>query len=226
MNADETPTSDDIFADLAPEQHARLERRMQHARHPAGYQFYAPGTQGEQLLIVERGRVRLYKLSPEGRALTLFVLEPPAIFGEMALVERPHDSFAEAMTECSVATLDSDEVRRMLRANSAVALRFMDIISQRLRALEGRLADIAFKSVPQRLASLLLSLSDRAPDQPATDTPPAVVRYTHQQLAEMIGSYRETVTKAIGEFREAGLIQVEEDVIILTNMPQLRATAG
>jgi CRP-like cAMP-binding protein len=52
------------------------------------------------------------------------------------------------------------------------------------------------------------------------------VRFTHQQLAEMIGSYRETVTKAIGEFREAGLINVRDDTIHLTDLPQLRALAG
>ena len=57
-------------------------------------------------------------------------------------------------------------------------------------------------------------------------TPPAVVRYTHQQLAEMIGSYRETVTKAIGEFREAGLIRVEEDAIYLTDVARLRELVG
>jgi CRP/FNR family transcriptional regulator, cyclic AMP receptor protein len=98
----------------------------------------------------------------------------------------------------------------------------MTIMSQRLRALERKLADIAFKSVPQRLATVLLNLADRQGARPDHSEPPGVVRYTHQQLAEMIGSYRETVTKAIGEFREAGLIRVEEDLIYLTDIVRLR----
>ncbi len=215
-------SADDIFRDLPPEQRAWLERRTVSTEFAAGHIFYTPGEQGDQLMIVRRGRVRLYKLSPEGRALTLFVLEPQAIFGELALVGRQHDSFAEAMTDCRIGLLDRVTLRDLLRTHPAVTLRFMDVMSERLRALERKLADIAFKSVPQRLASVLLNLADCRAEAPSPDDPPAVVRYTHQQLAEMIGSYRETVTKAVGEFREDGLIRVEEDVIYLTDVPRLR----
>jgi CRP-like cAMP-binding protein len=145
----------------------------------------------------------------------------------MALAEDwVHDTFAESMTECSIGTIGRDDLRLALNAYPAAALRFMNIMSRRLRALERKLADIAFKSVPQRLATVLLNLADTHEVYPRPDTPPAVVRYTHQQLAEMIGSYRETVTKAIGEFREAGLIRVEEDAIYLTDMARLRELAG
>jgi CRP-like cAMP-binding protein len=218
--------ADDIFGDLKPEQRAQLERRVIVADYPPGHIFYTPGEQGDRLLIVRRGRVRLYKLSPEGRALTLFVLEPQAVFGEMALVDRQHDSFAEAVTECSIGTLARSTLRDILRDNPAVTLRFMDVMSERLRAMERKLADIAFKSVPQRLASVLLNLADCRADRPSGGAPPVVVRYTHQQLAEMIGSYRETVTKAVGEFREDGLIRVEEDAIYLTDVLRLRELAG
>jgi CRP/FNR family transcriptional regulator, cyclic AMP receptor protein len=169
--------------------------------------------------------VRLYKLSPEGRALTLMVLEPPALFGDMALAAAAHhDSFAEAMSGCTVGMLGREALQTVLRANPALSLRLMGVMGRRLRAMERKLADIAFKSVPQRLAGVLLSLvDDRDADAAGA---PSVLRYTHQQLAEMIGSYRETVTKAIGEFREAGLIRVEEDAISLTDVPRLRAIVG
>jgi CRP/FNR family transcriptional regulator, cyclic AMP receptor protein len=136
-----------------------------------------------------------------------------------------HDSFAETMVESRVGTLGRDALRDLLSANPALALRLMAVLSRRLRAMERKLADIAFKSVPQRLAGVLLSLVADGGDT-ADDTVPAVLRYTHQQLAEMIGSYRETVTKAIGEFREAGLIRVEEDAIYLTDIARLRAIIG
>ena len=130
------------------------------------------------------------------------------------------------MTECGIGTIGRDDLRHALNAYPAAALRFMNIMSRRLRALERKLADIAFKSVPQRLATVLLNLADTHEAYARPASPPAVVRYTHQQLAEMIGSYRETVTKAIGEFREAGLIRVEEDAIYLTDMARLRELAG
>src|SRR5919206_1741151 len=91
-----TIAGDDVFRDLTPEQRNTIERRISYADYPSGHIFYAAEEQGDRLLILRRGRVRLYKLSPEGRALTLVVLEPPAIFGETMLVEPwVQDSFAE-----------------------------------------------------------------------------------------------------------------------------------
>jgi CRP/FNR family transcriptional regulator, cyclic AMP receptor protein len=220
-----TVADEDILIDLSAEQRAQIERQISYAEYPAGHLFYAPDDDGDQILILRRGRVRIYKLSLEGRALTLLMLEPSSVFGEMALAEQwRHDSFAEAMTECQVGSLSRRELRRVLNSHPQTAMRFMGVMSTRLRAMERKLADIAFKSVPQRLATVLLSLANVQRAQQG-DTP-AVVRFTHHQLAEMIGSYRETVTKTIGEFREAGLIRVEEDVISLTDLPRLRALVG
>lgn len=219
-----TIAEDDLFRDLAPAERAELERRISYANYPSGHIFYAPEEYSDELLILRSGRVRIYKLSPEGRAMTLLVLEPKSIFGEMMLVDHwTQDSFAEAMTDCTVGALGRSDLRRALSSYPALALRVMETMSRRLRALENKLADVAFKSVPQRLATVLLNLADV---QPAGESPPAVVRYTHQQLAEMIGSYRETVTKAIGEFREAGLIRVDDEAIYLTDMGRLRALIG
>src|SRR4051812_18349670 len=82
-----TIAGDDIFCDLTPEQRAEVERQIRYATFAAGHIFYAPEDYGDRLLILRRGRVRIYKLSPEGRALTLLVLQPDAIFGEMILVD-------------------------------------------------------------------------------------------------------------------------------------------
>jgi CRP-like cAMP-binding protein len=225
--ADYTFADEDIFGDLKPEQRGRIERAISWAEYPSGQIFFAPEESGDRLYLLRRGRVRIYKLSPEGRTLTLLILEPSSLFGEMALAEGwVHDTFAESMTECSIGTIGRDELRRALNAYPSASLRFMNIMGRRLRALERKLADIAFKSVPQRLATVLLSLADALGEQAESATPPSVVRYTHQQLAEMIGSYRETVTKAIGEFREAGLIRVEEDAIYLTDVARLRELVG
>lgn len=216
---------EEIFRDLTAEQRAQLDRMTSQMTYPAGHIFYSPDESGDRLYMLQRGRVRLYKLSPEGRALTLYVLEPGAIFGETALAEQwQHDSFAEAMTDSTVGVLRRDELRRFLAANPNIALRFMDVMSRRLRSLERKLADIAFRSVPQRLATVLLGLANCQP-LPSPDSPPEIVRYTHQQLAEMIGSYRETVTKALGEMREAGLIRVEDDAIQLTDVARLQELA-
>jgi CRP-like cAMP-binding protein len=217
----------DIFRSLESRQRAEVEQMIAYNVYPGGQIFHSPSEVGQQLFVLRSGRVRVYKLSPEGRALTLMVLEPPTIFGEMTLVGQwVHDTFAEAMVECVIGMIGRDTLRGILTRHPYVSLSFMELMGQRLRAMENKLADIAFKSVPQRLASVLLSLSGIGPGQAAGISPPSVVRYTHQQLAEMIGSYRETVTKAIGEFREAGLIRIEDDAISLTDLAQLQRLAN
>lgn len=221
-------TAGDIFAHLGAAERAEIERLISYSIYPAGQIFHSPHEVGEQLFVLRSGRVRIYKLSPEGRALTLMVLEPVTIFGEMTLVGQwLHDTFAEAMTECVIGLIGRDTLRRILERHPQVALAFMELMGQRLRAMENKLADIAFKNVAQRLASVLLNLAG-LPSQSAAlpANPPMVVRYTHQQLAEMIGSYRETVTKAIGELREAGMIRIDDDVISLIDVEQLQRLAG
>lgn len=217
----------DIFANLEPRERAEVERLITYSVFPAGQIFHSPNEIGEQLFVLRQGRVRIYKLSPEGRALTLMVLEPRTLFGEMTLVGQwLHDTFAEAMTECMIGVIGRDTLRRILESYPQVAIAFMELMGQRLRSMENKLADIAFKNVPQRLASVLLNLAGVPAGQAQPSQPPSVVRYTHQQLAEMIGSYRETVTKAIGELREAGVIRIEDDTIFLTNLEQLQRLAN
>jgi CRP-like cAMP-binding protein len=205
----------DLFAELFAA--LGLESsEVEFVERPAGYVFYGPEDAGADIYLLRRGRVRLYTISPEGRALMMLLLDPPSVFGEMSLVEGwRHDSYAVSATPCLVGTVRSETLRRALNVQPSLALRFMTVMSRRLRAIERKLADIAFKSVPQRLAAALLGLWAERRDMPPT------VRSTHQQLAEMIGSHRETVTKAIGEFRNAGLIRVEEEAIHLTDLVRL-----
>ncbi|WP_298818734.1 Crp/Fnr family transcriptional regulator [Chloroflexus sp.] len=213
-----------LFPDLDPAAHADLEAFLQTDSYPAGHIFHMPNEIGRYVFFLQQGRVRIYKLSPEGRALTLLVLHPPSLFGEMALIgDGIHDTCAEAMTDCVVARIDREVLRSFLGRQPRAAIDLMELMGTRLRAMEQRLADIAFKSVPQRLAALLLDLAGDPVDGAA---PATLVRYTHQQLAEMIGAYRETVTKALGDMREANLIRIADDAIILVDPVQLRRLAS
>jgi CRP/FNR family cyclic AMP-dependent transcriptional regulator len=217
----------DIFRGLDSGQREEVERLIAYNMYPPGQLFHSPNEVGEQLFVLRSGRVRIYKLSPEGRALTLMVLEPVSIFGEMTLVGQwLYDTFAEAMSECVIGVIGRDTLRSILERYPQVAIAFMELMGRRLRTMEHKLTDIAFKSVPQRLASVLISLSGINSGSPVLSDPPSVVRYTHQQLAEMIGAYRETVTKAIGELRESGVLRIEGDTILLTDVARLQRLAN
>ncbi len=187
----------------------------------AGALLYSPEEHGEVLFLLKEGRVRLYRLSPDGKALTTAIVEPGAAFGEMALLgQGMQDSFAEAMERCILYTLNKRDVQEVLLSDPRVSRRLLELVSQRLEDTEKKLAEFAFKNVPQRLASLLLQLAHPAPGQRQGPIP-LPVRYTHQQLAEMIGTYRETVTKVLNDFRQQGWIRIEHGRIQLVDIAAL-----
>ncbi len=213
----------DIFCDLEPHQRDEITHQIHYTTYPAGHMLHAPGDYHAHFFILQSGRVQIYKKSLEGRILRINVLEPVSVFGEITLVHQwMYNCFAETMTTCIIGTIERAAMHTILQTYPQVTIRFMELMGQRLHEMENKLVDIAFKSVPQRLATVLINLSSSSPPANNPALPPSVARYTHQQLAEMIGSYRETVTKIIGEFREEGLIRVEGDFIYLTDMSRLQ----
>jgi len=212
----------ELFQDLTPAEMQILERRMPHMTVAAGRLIYSPDDRGEVIFILKEGRVRLYRLSPEGKSLTTAIIGPGSVFGEMVLLgQGMRESFAEAIDDCIVCTLNRRDVQDILLADPRVARRLIELISQRLIEAERKLEDFAFKSVPERLVSLLLQLSnvDLAQAHGSIILPD---RYTHQQLAEMIGTYRETVTKTMNDLRGRGLIRTEQGRIHLLDLERLQ----
>jgi len=194
-------------------------------RVPAGTVFFSPEQVGEVLFILKEGRVRLYRLSGDGKALTTAVLEAGTIFGEMALLgQHLHQSYAEALSPCLLCLMSREDVTGLLLSDPRIATRIAETLGQRLISAEQRLSDFAFKNLPQRLASLLLQLA-RPPRARLfrAASGPREVRFTHEALAEMIGTYRETVTKILNEFRAQELIALKRGCVVLTDETTLRA---
>lgn len=218
--------STDLFQDLSEEELTALEHRIPTITIPAGQLIYSPEEPAAALFLLKSGRVRLFRISPEGKSLTLAIVEPGAVFGELALLgPGTHDSFAEALDDSVIWSLSTRDVQEVLLANPRIARRLLGLIGQRLTATERKLEDFAFKRVPARLATLLLELGRASAGQEGNPIP-LRARYTHQQLAEMIGSYRETVTKVLNEFRAEGLIRFERGYIQLVDLAGLRRKAG
>ncbi len=215
----------DLFQDLSEAELASLEGRMARLTVEAGRLIYSPEERSETLFLLRKGRVRLYRLSPEGKTLTTAIIEPFSLFGEMALIgQGTEDHFAEALEDCELYVLNRRDVQNLLLADPRVARRLLDLVGRRITDTERRLEEFAFKSVPQRLASLLLQLAQKVAEPEGTLALPT--RYTHQQLAEMIGTYRETVTKVLNDFRQRGLIRIERGRILVLDPEALREMAS
>ena len=184
------------------------------AAYARGQTIYTPTQPADALLLLVSGQVGLYLLSDEGRALTLRVIEPGQIFGQIALAGAgSYDSFAEALTPIVAYSIPRDEALALAEREAALGLALLEDLGRHRQAISRLFDEVAFKSVPARLATLLLDLAQTADSA----QPSRVPRRSHRQLAERINAYRETVTKVINQFRAARLLEIDRSFITLLN---------
>jgi CRP-like cAMP-binding protein len=210
----------EVFQDLTINELAEMDRQITMATCKPGKIFYMPEDTGEVLFLLKKGRVQLYRLSPNGKKLVIATLGAGAIFGEMSLVgQGMHNTFAEAVDECLLCVMSRADVERLMREKPQVAFRFVEALGDRVTQLESNLEEIAFKSIPARLASLLLRLSREQGGKNA------VKGYTHQDLGELLGTYRETITQTLNDFKTDGLIEIGRKNIGLLDVDSLEVLA-
>lgn len=192
----------DVFRDLPHEEVERLAQTTTMITAPKGRILYRPGETNAALFLLKKGRVQVTRETEDGKRLVSAVLSPGTFFGEMALVGQrfPQDSTAEALEDALVCVLSRHDLERFILEHPKVGLRFLEQVSARLVETEAIVEDFAFKSVPARLAGTLLRLAEAAPEQ--------TVHVSHQELADMIASYRETVTLILNQFRDQGLVEL------------------
>jgi CRP/FNR family cyclic AMP-dependent transcriptional regulator len=209
----------ELFRDLSERDLAELELVTTLTSVSRGRVFYRPEDPGERLFLLRQGRVQLYRISPEGKKLVIATLGPGALFGEMALLgQQMHNAFAEAMEDCSIMVMSRADLERLMLNDPTIGRRILTLTQRRLNDAEARLEDMAFKGIPARLASLLLRLS-------ADQDSDTITGLTHQDLAETIGTYRETATQVLNDLKADGLIEIGRKRITILDADRLRDIA-
>ncbi len=210
------------LAAVRPDPWWRLKQAARRRTFHRGEVLFQAGRPADELYLLERGRIRLFSRSPQGRRLTLSVVEPGDIFGEQALFPRgARTSHAQALTDGVLYALSRQRLEELLWEDPTLVLQVLENLGKRLRSVERRLGDLVFKSAPERLAALLLDMVDPRVRQSSGPTW-LPFRYTHQQFAEMINTHRETVTKIFSRFRDDRLLDFDRDQIVLLDMERLR----
>jgi len=206
-------SSSELFEGLTDAALADLDGRLRAAGFRKGELIYSPYDRGDALYLLEARRVRLYRSAHDGRQLTMAMLDEGEAFGLVPVNgDDLHDAYAEAMSDCVLRVVPAADLERTAAEHPQVAMNLLRSLSQRLRSVEDRLESLAFRGVAARLAGQLLELMDRY----GRVTPQGIridERFTHMQLAEMIGTSRETLTKVLNELRESGLIDVRERLV-------------
>ena len=216
----------DILEPLSREEIKELSRRIPDTHFQRGQILYAPKERNEALFMLKKGRVRIYRVGPDGREFTLTVVGAGTVFGEMPLTaQRLENAYAEAMEPAVVCKMRRQDLERLVMDKPQVGLKVMSILSERLSLAEDRMEDIALKEVPARLASFILQLVETEGVMTA-EGPKIPTRYTHRQLATVIGSKRETVTKAFTLLQQVGAIELRRRRIHVRDIKALERVAN
>ena len=208
-----------VFQDLSPRDMEELNRITTMSTVQKGRVFYRPEEPGEVLFILKEGKVQLYRISPEGKKLVITTLGSHTLFGEMALLgAKMHNTFAEAIEDCLICVMSRNDLERLILNKPQVALRILEVTGRRLRDAEERLENMAFKGIPARLASMLLRLAE---EQGSNE----IAGLTHQDLAESVGTYRETATQVLNDLKAAGYIDIGRKRITVLDVEGLTTVA-
>ena len=198
----------DLFTRLQPDQLTRLEARSRIGDFPRGKLIYLPSDASDGCFLLAAGRVRIFSITPDGKQSIVAFIEPGDLFGELAILDvARRDEFAEAAEKSLVVLIPGEVISSLAQENAALFLGITRLIGLRRRRIERRLRGLLFRSNRQRLIHLLLELAEQFGYSTARGTQIGL-KLSHQELAGVIGSTRESVTLLLGELEREGAVQI------------------
>jgi CRP-like cAMP-binding protein len=184
----------------------------------AGQTVAEPEVLNRNLFTLMKGRVQLIREGPNGRRLALATLGAGAMFGDGALLGATDPAVkATALTDCIVWMVPEPQAQALAVRYPIVSWGLLQTVGQRLAQVEDRMEEVAYKRLPERLAGQLLELANGGRNIRGT---------SHQALADMLGTYRETISAILRGFKDDGLVELGYRKIELLDLRGLRLAAG
>ena len=183
---------------------ARFAELTRERSYPRGSVILFEDDPGDSLFIVRHGRVKVVLIGEDGREVILGLLGPGAHFGELSIIDgAPRSAHVIATEDSQLIVLRREDFRRRVNESPVVAWALLVELSRRLRRADEQIGSLVLLDVDGRIARLLLDAAAEAGGSAIEK------RLTHQTIAQMIGASRETVSRAMKDFQDAGLIHVE-----------------
>jgi CRP/FNR family cyclic AMP-dependent transcriptional regulator len=169
---------------------------------------------------VRAGQVKVVLVAEDGREVILGLLGVGTHFGELSLIDsRPRSAHVIAVEDSQLIVLQREDFRRRVASSPSVAWALLQELSRRLRRADEQIGSLVLLDVDGRIARLLLDSADDG------ESGAIQARLTHQTIAQMIGASRETVSRAMRDFQERGLIRVERRQIAIADRKALQVLA-
>ena len=213
------------FPVLSSLQESDLERLADkaQARRVSKFQFvYMPDERSEHLFFLMKGKVKLGTFSHDGREVIKEILQPINLFGDMALAgESLRSDFAQAMhEEVELLVVRIEDFQVLMQTNQGLVFACLEHISQRLQRVEERLASLVLKDARERIIDFLIETADKEGRQVGYET---LVKHhlTQQDIANLTGTSRQTVTSVLNDLRKSNLIYFNRNSILIRDLQKL-----
>jgi CRP-like cAMP-binding protein len=212
----------DLFSQVSPEDVAWLESRSQMRKFKRGEAVYLPEDSNDDILLVASGRVKICHSTPEGKHAILGFIDPGEIFGELILLDSNarREGTAEAAEKSVVIAIPKNELLAIVQKYPSIVLGVTKLIGVRRQRVERRLRNLLFRSNRDRVIHLLLELTEKYGKRSEAGIE-LQIRLSHQEMASIIGSTRETVTVVLGQLQAEGLLTIARRRIVLLSTEKL-----
>jgi CRP-like cAMP-binding protein len=205
-----------LFKGLDEPELAQFAELLREKSYPKGSIILFEDDPGDALFIVRAGRVKVVLIADDGREVILGLLGPAEHFGELSLIDdQPRSAHVIAMEESALLVLRRDDFRRRVEQSPSVAWSLLTELSRRLRRADDKIGSLVLLDVPGRIARMLLDAASEGGSE-LIEKP-----LTHQTIAHVIGASRETVSRAMREFQDAGWLTTERRRIRITDRAAL-----
>jgi CRP/FNR family cyclic AMP-dependent transcriptional regulator len=210
----------DVLESLSQKELEELAARCPDIHLKRDEDFYRSEEHDGGLFLIKEGRVRIYRLTPTGKQLTLVLLSA----GTALASRRLQGLHAQALEPSVIAFMRREDLERLISRSPEVGLRLVDLLAERLRLMDERMSDVIHKEVTARLASLIVQLLG---EEGIVVGKEYVIPgpYTYEQLGTMIGAKRVSVTRAFKRLRETGAVEVQRGHIHISDVDALKRIA-
>ena len=211
----------DLFDKLTPEEISHVESRCLAKPLSRNTPVYLPSDFSNGVFMLAKGRVKICHLTPEGKQSILGFINPGELFGELSLFqEGSRDEYAEAVEKSLIVLIPEEVMKSMVERHPSVSVGITKLIGLRRMRIERRLKHLLFQSNKERLVHLLLDLVEQYGKE--SDNGIALsINLSHQDMASLIGSTRESVTLLLGELQNQKLIKTARRKVWITNLNEL-----
>jgi len=208
-----------LFYGLSSEAMDNLVQATSRKSYPKDTTLVEENETGETLYMIVTGKVKVTNIGPDGKEVILSVLGPGEFFGEMSLLDdEPRSATVVTMEKTEMISLRRKEFFYLLENNKEILAKLLSTISGRLRHANAQIRSLALLDVLGRIARLFLDLAAKE-GRKLLDGSVVFRRPTHQEIASMVGTSRETVSRMIGDLSREGYIKISgKDIIINKGM--------